>query len=380
MRKPASRYRLTNGSIAKASLLTLESEERSWPEIHLLLRETPKLSLPTNRPSYHIQFLPEAIFLMFARKLRPGIAQLRPLVRTSQASVLVATDSGHREHLKAISELCPELPLLVIAHGSIRSDLLSEVGALPKLNGGRFLVWGQADIECYNANFGPTQDIVAVGSLRNSFYWKHFRSGQPAPLKKFPISLVSQFADHREEAIDRPNRTRILRNLKLHLAKFCREEHLPVRILLRPGLSGEMAAGARQREILHYLKIFSGVDVSFSDPTRQYETYFASDHSEVTVGVPTGAIIESFARGNKVLMFAQNPATGDYFGSPAKGAFLLHEPDYDEFECRLQQILNQDQSEFADSFKGLREFVAANACSDVAITRMEAELKRFLPQ
>lgn len=371
------RYRLTTRSITRARTLTLENEEKSWPEIHFLLRETPKLCLRTARPSYHIQFLPEIISLMLTRKLRPGIAQLRPLVRASRASVLVATDGGHREHLKAISELCPEIPLLVIAHGSVRTDVLCQTGALPSLNGGCFLVWGQADISCYNANFGQTQNLLAVGSLRNSFYWRHFRSGQPAPLKKFPISLVSQFADYKEEDNDRPNRTRVLRNLKFHLARFCRDQRLPMRILLRPGLSGEMVAGARQREIRHYLKVFAGVEVSFSDPTRQYETYFESDQSEVTVGVPTGALIESFARGNKVLMFAQNPDTGDYFGSPVTGAFLCHEPTYEDFKYQLQYLLAQGQSEFADSFRSEREFVMADACSDVGITTVEAELKRL---
>lgn len=372
------RCRLTTRSITRAKVLTLQNEEKSWPEIDFLLRETPKLCLRTAGPSYHIQFLPEVISLMLRRKLRPGMAQLRPLVRASKASVLVATDGGHREHLKAISELCPEIPLFVIAHGSVRADVLRRTGALPKLNGGRFLVWGQADINLYTSVFGQDQSMLAVGSLRNSFYWRNFREGRPIPSKKFPISLVSQFADSSEEDENRPNRTRVLRNLKNHLSRFCHEQGLPVRILLRPGLSGEVAAGARQREVRHYLKVFSGVEVSFSDPTRQYETYFESDQSEVTVGVPTGALIESFARGNKVFMFAQSPDTGDYFGSPVTGAFLRHEPTYEQFKSQLQHLLEQNQSDFADSFRSEREFVVANACSDAGISTVETELKRFL--
>jgi hypothetical protein len=77
-------------------------------------------------------------------------------------------------------------------------------------------------------------------------------------------------------------------------------------------------------------------------------------------------------------MFAQNPDTGDYFGSPVTGAFLRHEPTYEDFKYQLQHLLDQGQSEFADSFRSEREFVMANACSDVGITIVEAELKRFL--
>lgn len=375
-----SRCRLTTRRVPKARFLKLESEERSWPEVDYLLSSVSKLSLPTRSPRYYIRFLPEIMFLMLTRLMRPGIAQIRPFIRTSKASALIATDSGHREHLSAVAELCPELPLLIVAHGSLRTDLLRQVGALPRLNDGCFLVWGQADIESYRRVFGESMNIRAVGSLRNSFYWRNFRSGKPTPIKKYPISLVSQFADYKEEAKDRPDRTRVLRALKSHLATFCRQENLPIRVLLRPGLSGEMARGAREREILHYQNYFSDVDISFSDPNRPYETYSESDQTEVTVGVPAGAIIESFARGNKVLMFAQNTESGDYFGSPVSGKFLVNEPNYRVFHARLQYLLSLGQSDFEDSFKVEREFVVANACSDIGISLVEEELRRLLPR
>lgn len=370
--------RLTREKVALASVLTLENEEIFWPEFRHIVRHNASLCIQTRAPRYHIQYLPEIFYLSLTRNLRPGLSQLKPLARSSGAKVLIATDGGQRTHLKTLCKLCPNIAALVIGHGSVRADSLRQVGILPQLNGGRLLLWGESDIGYYKRVFGKVPHNLAVGSLRNAFYWRNFRVGQPTPIKKFPVSFVSQFADLKEDDETRPHRTRVLKHLKSHLARFCREQKLPLRILLRPEVSGRIAEGSRVREIQHYQEVFSGIDLSFSNPLRRYVSYLESDQSEVTVGVPTGTLIESFARGNKVLMIAQDAATGDYFGSPVSGPFSLEEPTYSEFELRLLELLNQSQREFADSFRSEREFVVANACSDHAIGAVELELKRLL--
>lgn len=370
--------RITMRKVAPADVLTLENEEIYWPEFRQLLHQTASLCIPTYAPRYHVQFFLETLRLSLTKNLRPGFSQLKPLVRASGATVLFTTDGGQREHMKAISRLCPGVAVLVIAHGSVRADPLRHAGPLPDLNGGRLLVWGESDIGYYQRVLGQYPHLVAVGSLRNGFYWRSFRLGKPTPVKRFPVSFVSQYSDFKEDDDARPHRTRVLKSLKSHLAKFCREKGLPLRVLLRPEVSGRLAKGSRQREILHYQRTFSGVDLSFSNPLTRYVSYLESDQSEVTVGVPTGSLTESFARGNKVLMFAQDSTTGDYFGSPVIGPFVLEEPSYCEFEERLLLLLNQSQRDFAETFRSEREFVVANACSDGAIVAVESELERLL--
>jgi hypothetical protein len=136
---------------------------------------------------------------------------------------------------------------------------------------------------------------------------------------------------------------------------------------LRPRLSGELHAQAREREIEHFKKVFAAVSSSLSDSSKPYATYLDSDQSDVTIGVPSGSLTESFARGNKVLMIGQDPSTGDYFGFPREGLYLLHEPDYDLFAERLDEIREMSTKTFADRFELDREYVVANATSDKTI-------------
>jgi hypothetical protein len=128
-----------------------------------------------------------------------------------------------------------------------------------------------------------------------------------------------------------------------------------------------MLPGARDREIQHFREIFSDLPLSYSDISKQYATYIDSDKSDVTIGVPSGSLTESFARGNKVLMIGQNPTTGDYLGFPREGRYLLYEPDYRVFAERLDEIREMSTKTFADQFAADREYVVANATSDKTI-------------
>ena len=136
---------------------------------------------------------------------------------------------------------------------------------------------------------------------------------------------------------------------------------------MRPPVSGTPEPGHVEDEIRHYKQIFVGVTLSFTDPYVPYSTYVASDTADVTIGIPSGSLTESFARGNKVLMIGQNPSTGDLLGFPREGPYLLFEPNYEIFAERLDVIREMSTKTFADQFAADQEYVVANATSDKTI-------------
>jgi hypothetical protein len=357
--------RLRFSRIQRADVLLLENERSSWPELKFLAQEFRMLELPTSKPAYEMRAFFSILFVAARKSMRPGYAQMGCLAKRSGAKLLLATEGGHREHIAALNTLMPDLPQVLISHGSIRVDNISSARIHPNNENQLLVAWGEADLDTYKKSKVKPPNIVVAGSLRNSIYWARHRQGKPPLDKIFPISLVSNFADSKEESDSRPIRSKVLRLMKDNLARYCRERKLPVRILLRPGLSGQPLPGAKEREIQHFKEVFSGVPLSFSDTSKPYVTYLESDQSEVTIGVPSGSLTESFARGNKVLMISQLPSTGDYLGFPRDGLYLLHEPSYKAFAERLDAIRDMSTGGFADKFHLDREYVVANATSDL---------------
>jgi hypothetical protein len=353
--------------IPKVDILLLDSEIKSWPELKDLIGESKSWVLQTQKSSYDPRSIVGTMYLAIRYHIRPGFAVLASVSKRSGARVLLATEGGHREVQAALSRLMPKLPQILVSHGSVRVDNINHA-KYPLVGDCETVVaWGVADLDTYARSGFPTPRIVVAGSLRNACYFRLYRNGRGPEEKLYPISLVSKFADDKEESEHNPVRSHVLKLLKTHLARYCKERNLPIRILLRPDLSGNMLPGAREREIEHFKQIFSDVSISFSDASRLYTTYLESDQSDVTIGVPSGSLTESFARGNKVLMIGQNPSSGDYLGFPREGRYLLYEPEYEVFAERLDEIREMSTRDFADEFAADREYVVANATSDKTI-------------
>lgn len=362
--------RLKFNSVPKADVAVLESESGPWPEIKEISAQFTQFELPTNQPRYQVQTLSATVYLALRNGIRPGLAQLGPLCQRAQVRTLIATDGGHREHIAALSRVLPSLSQILISHGSVRVDNIVSARFVPNMDNQTLVAWGNADVDTYKKVGIKSPRLVVAGSLRNSCYWALHRSGRSSPRKEYPISLVSNFADHKEESSTKPIRSRVLRLMKSNLARYCRERHLPIRILLRPGLSGQMLPGATEREMRHFKEIFADVPISYSDISRRYATYIDSDLSDVTIGVPSGSLTESFARGNKVLMCGQNSSEGDFLGFPKEGLYLLNEPGYELFAERLDLIRSMSCSSFAMKFQADREYLVANATSDRTLSEI----------
>jgi hypothetical protein len=296
-------------------------------------------------------------------------------LQRSGVKVLLAVDQTSQV-VEELGRLLPELRQVVIAHGSIRAETLPShcLRARPQ----RLLcVWGLADVELYRRETKKSVNCKAVGSLRNAGY-QRLRKSSPTSANG-EILLISQFSGR--ERVGAPPATKreaILYGLETALRRYCMERSLPLVIALRPPVSAPHAPSHADAERIYFQDRFSNVNISFTNPDSQYSSYFASDGSGVTVGVPTGTVTESFARGNRVLMYCQSGETGDNYRFPLEGPWLLTEPTYEEFAERLDALRSTQREKWAAEWQSEREYMVANAESDRPITMVREMLERAI--
>jgi surface carbohydrate biosynthesis protein len=314
---------------------------------------------------------------MMRQSVSVGWASFVASSRESNVKVLFGTDQT-REPFDKLAQIQPNIKQLLVAHGSVRRDTLL-LNPIVRAEGRLLCVWGQHDAVLYKKIFKDPVDCVVVGSLRNAMHIKrHGLDSNRSPTA--PLLFVSQFRGlDEDDPIRSPDRSRVLRKLKEYLSRYCSERNLPLKIAMRPPVSGTPEPGHVEDEIRHYKQVFTGVTLSFTDPYVPYSTYVASDTADVTIGVPSGSLTESFGRGNKVLMFGQNPQSGDYLGFPLAGDWLICEPTYQEFKAKLDALRRESRKTKSEQWKDSRRYMIENAETEETITRIVNLMQEMLP-
>ena len=361
----------------EADVAVLSRNLELWPVIRDVVRGMRVTEIETIGAP--IGFIDATRILRTARSAGTslGYASMVAKVRSSRVKVLVAVDQSI-EVIEELGRLMPEIPQVLIAHGSTRPEVLVDFGKITRRAHRILGVWGQADVDTYSKNVPDGVSCFVVGSLRNAGYLRrHPLDASRQPQR--PLLFVSQYSGVDEEREDSPQkRVQILFQIKNHLRRYCEKHHLPLTVALRPPASATLEAGQTDAERNHYLKVFSGLQIEFTDPASAHSTYLASDYADVTIGVPTGALTESFGRGNKVLMIRQAPASGTYYGFPVEGDWLLTEPTYEEFSVRLDKLRAMSRETCATAWRVPREYVCANAESDSPIELVRECVGRIL--
>lgn len=99
-------------------------------------------------------------------------------------------------------------------------------------------------------------------------------------------------------------------------------------------------------------------DVSIRKPTHVYErysSYYLCDRSEVSLGMSSSVLWESFGRGNKIL--AVNLTDNPIYDFPIPGIWSLRQPTYLEFEIQLRRILEMSDLEWDRESREAREYL-----------------------
>ena len=339
-----SRLKLTSTPRAQVAILAVNL--RYWPELLELCDGLQVVVIETQRAPLRISRLRRILQLWRSDYTTLGFAAAAAELEASGAKVLVAIDQSF-EAIHQLGQLLPVVPQVLVAHGSIRNENIKRAGIMHRDH--RLLaVWGEQDVLAYSESCEVPVQCIPIGSLRNAVYLKS-RTAPPTAESRHPLLFVSQYSGKRETLDEgNPDRLRTLNLTKRHLARYCRERSIPLRIALRPAVSGDLMPDLHEEEKQHYFQVFESVKISFSDPSVRYSTYWESDCADVTIGVPAGSLTESFARGNKVLMIRQNPISGSYYGFPLDGIWLLTEPTYQEFAQRLDTLREIDLETWAN--------------------------------
>ena len=366
--------RLQIGRQSQADVALLARNLEFWPEFLEITKEFRTVILETRSAPVPIASLWTVLSTMARHSVSVGWASFAASLRESNVRVLFGTDQT-REPFDKLAQLQPTTKQLLIAHGSVRRDTLL-LSPIVRVEGRLLCVWGQHDVALYKQTFTDSVECIVVGSLRNAMHIK--RHGlDPNRSPTTPLLFVSQFSGPDEDdPIRSPDRSRVLKQLKEHLSRYCSERNLPLKIAMRPPVSGTLEPGHVEDEIQHYKKVFEGITLSFTDPYVPYSTYVASDAADVTIGVPSGSLTESFGRGNKVLMFGQAAETGFYFSFPFEGAWLMTEPSYQEFSDHLDFLRMQSRQTLASQWAVIREQILEDAMSDNPIIVLREILRR----
>lgn len=367
--------RIEFSAAPRADVALLKRNLEFWPVFREIVTGFSTIELETIGSPVNGRDVVQVARDLVTNKSTLGYASMAARFRKSGARVLLASDQT-KEVADALYELLPNVCQILIAHGSQRPEVLLEHHRVSSRPGRLLCVWGSSDVELYQSLADDHIRCVAIGSLRNAAYLRRHPL-QSARVSKHELLFVSQYSGSDE---DDPNpitkREQVLRSLKSHLRRYCTEHSVPLSIALRPPVSAPHVPNHLDEELAHYCREFAGVKLSFTDPGVPFASYRASDESNVTVGVPSGALTESFGRGNKVLMFRQSPESGSYFGFPVDGPWLVTEPTYDEFAERLDDLRNRPRAETVDDWRQARDFMLANAESDAPLTLVSDLISR----
>jgi len=371
--------RITLSSEPSADVAVLSRNLELWPVLDEVVDGYSVLKLETIRTPINARDAVRMSQHMLRDKSSVGYASMAARLSRSGVKVLLAVDQTSQV-IDELGRLLPDLSQVLIAHGSQREQILSEFHRVPHRTRRVLGVWGRSDTDIYARVSSHHKSVLCepVGSLRNAGYLRHHPL-DPARVARTPLLFVSQYSGLDEEDLSSGSkRVQILSLVKSRLHAYCVEHALPLKIALRPPASAPLAPRQSEYERRHYERVFSGLHLTFTDPTDPYASYLASDESEVTVGVPTGALTESFARGNKVLMIRQDPKTGSYYGFPREGDWLLTEPSYEEFASRLDKLRSLRREVTAAAWQREREYMVANAETDKPIALIRDLLDRAI--
>jgi hypothetical protein len=367
------RIELTRPATADVAVLSRNLE--LWPVLREVVDGWRVIEVETIQPPVRL-FDVAGIIRTMQQGASLGYASIAARIRASGAKVLVAVDQT-AEVIEELGRLIPEMYQIVIAHGSQRPENLLKHLRIESRSKRILCVWGQSDVDTYRRTLGSSLDCYPVGSLRNAGYLRRYTSPSSRSETQ-SILLVSQYAGAREDEPSHSKRSAMLMTLKNYVRRYCLTSSSPLVVALRPPASAPQAPGQLAEERRHYERMFEGVSLRFTDPSKLYSTYIASDEADVTIGVPSGALTESFARGNKVLMFRQTPSSGTYYGFPVEGDWLLTEPSYEEFSKRLDLLRTANREQCASQWSASREYVVANAESDAPIMLVRDLVARAL--
>lgn len=265
------------------------------------------------------------------------------------------SENGHNTMFSEVSRSIPELELLSVQHGQeLRRFPLWRRTANVTL-----LCWGEWAVRNFSVFGRNEKAFVAVGSLVDSLY----RDIRPSVISKdTEITLVSTVKGKEWWGQEVGERRQGYEQLAEQVARYATENGISVSVALTIDRDqfGPDDAELERRWFLERL----GPSARFTEPSvisgdprvtfngrrdpkyvrERYATYFLCDRSNVTIGMASSVLWESFGRGNKLL--AVNHTENPIYDFPIDGIWSLRKPTFAEFSERLDTVRSMPQSQW----------------------------------
>ncbi|MBI4669570.1 MAG: hypothetical protein HY747_10400 [Elusimicrobia bacterium] len=259
---------------------------------------------------------------------------------------IVITFQDNNSFFWRISRLYRKAEFLAMQQGNrTPEDLLSRsqhpCGCLPdhprlgsKILMPHFYCWGRYQEKIYKQYGHDIDHFYPVGPLIGGYYKTEVSDNSGAI--SYDLCLVSEY---RKEIANgmcyRPIKTGQDRYLEF-VAKYVRTRSLRLAVASH---SHEQEA---QNEF--FLKIFGSQAKVIPYSREKLSTYEAMDHSNVVIAQYSAAAYEAAGWGKKV--FFCNFTGIEFRDCPAPGFWSISNPDYSDFERKLDALLAMDQGDF----------------------------------
>lgn len=320
-----------------------KSEAKLWPEFADAIAARPSCVIDDLDMSviHNVAQLPRILKLTARFRDVPKRHQLvvNRLLKMG-VTTLLSTDRPI-SLLNSLAISCPDVRQVLVAHTTIQPlnrPRISETLPFPNRT---LLVWGLRDKEIVGA-LQPHLKIHVNGSLRNATFLRHqAMQSRVATAEKICV-ISSHLGEAKEESRrDKPSDIRyLLRERLLELASTASLQlGLPLHIALKPPTMGFFSEGTEAKhdaEREYFRRAFRGLSISFSDPSMPYSSYQASNESLLTVGLPTGALVETLGRGSAAMTLDTNGAP-EFAALPAK--YIVGRMEAASIASRFGQIL-----------------------------------------
>lgn len=276
-------------------------------------------------------------FIEFARRRRQVTRvsnYILAIAIATKARVVVASDAV--KELTEVATVNDDLSVIAVMHGFYVNQggtNLREGWTTRQDSSVSLFAFGEYDLMHYQRWGNTHREVFPVGSANNCLY---LLQQHKKPQFQFDICLVQGALN--PNPTDDFTRAR-LKNWEMiteFLSRLVHKKHLSVVIAL--------SSSSKESEIRAWIanRIPGATFVASSrDP---FATYKAIDSARVSIGEASTSLIEGLARGNKCI--AMNFTSLDLLSLPVPDLVSMKNPVFDEFEHRVNSLLDMSHLDF----------------------------------
>lgn len=210
-------------------------------------------------------------------------------------------------------------------------------------------------LQCRPRNIQKSNDLVLISTVKDDSWWGSEVGERRQGFEKL-VSFIRTYCSENHITPLVALTTRRDQNPHVDEVEIERNwfsERLDGSVLFT---SPELVFGGRSEE--------DETNINPQSLHERFSSYFACDESQLTIGMSSTSLWESFARGNKILAvnFTNNPI----YDFPFSGLWSICQPTYNQFLHRLSEIFAMDDLAWEEVTRPFREQLIRSDDSETA--------------